>query len=97
MRRIFKYPVEIADVFAFSSFVGARPLAVQMQRGNPFVWMMVDDERQKTEHQFKIIGTGHPIDMPMIWWKYVGTFQTDGGDLVWHLFWHDDESMEAAT
>ena len=85
MKRVFKYAVPVAGYYTIAKMPhNAEILTVQMQRGEPFVWAMVDDEdAPKYQRIFRWLGTGHPADDAG---KYVGTIQLDGGALIFHLF-----------
>lgn len=62
-------------------------LALQTQQGKPCLWVLVDPNKPKETEIFEIYGTGHPIHYDMgIDREYVGTWQEQGGLLVWHLF-----------
>lgn len=66
---------------------GAEVLSVQVQHNVPCLWALVDPEMQKEERTFEVFGTGHSIKYDMgVERKYIGTFQLDGGYLVFHLF-----------
>lgn len=87
MRTIHKYEV-VADIFAgfvIDMPIGAEPLSVQMQRGRPVLWALVNPEAPKVRRRFITVGTGHVFsehhDV-----TFVGTFQMNDGDLVFHLF-----------
>jgi len=84
MRTIYKYPVLAIDEFAVEAHADFAPLCVQVQGGAPFVWAVVDPETPPTKQVFQLRGTGHPLRNVG---RYVGTFQQDGGALVFHLFW----------
>ena len=47
MLTIFKYPVPIEDHFILELPKNAKILAVQIQRGAPQLWAMVDSETEK--------------------------------------------------
>ncbi len=84
---IWKYPVRNLSRFTLSVPVRARVLAVQKQRGQPQIWMLVDPEALCEERVFRVIGTGHQYSASeMESWTYHGTFQTREGGFVWHLF-----------
>lgn len=84
---VWKYPVRNLSRFTLSVPVGACVLAVQKQRGQPQIWMLVDPEALCEEKVFRVIGTGHQYSASeMESWTYHGTFQTCEGDFVWHLF-----------
>jgi len=80
--RIFKYPINIGKT-DIGLPVGSYVLSVQMQNGQPCVWVMLDpDDENKTVATFEVVGTGHDIDRTDK--GFVGTFQD--GAFVWHLF-----------
>ena len=86
MKTIFKYPVPMEDEFEIMLPRGTEILSVQVQRGKPYFWALVDqDEKKSAYRKFRLAGTGHPID----WnndYRFIGTFQLDGGNLIFHLF-----------
>ncbi len=82
--RIFKYPLRVADEVTIPLPAGAQVLTVQVQRGQPCLWAMVDLQVVAEPRSFYIIGTGHP--MPQLASRYVGTFQLIDGDLIFHVF-----------
>lgn len=84
MTTIWRFPFEITDSFTISMPGHAQVLDVQLQRGQPTLWALVDQGAELRERRFAIHGTGRPIEG----WpgKFVGTFQMLEGALVWHLF-----------
>lgn len=66
---------------------GARILCVQAQRGEPHLWALVDVSKEEEARVFQVFATGEPIaeDMGQSW-DYLGTFQLEGGVLVFHAF-----------
>jgi hypothetical protein len=85
---IHKYPLEMADEFTIDMPKDARILSVQMQRGVPMIWALVDTTEKEVSHRFALRGTGH--DCSGLYYAFVGTFQTGNG-LVFHLFDLGDE------
>lgn len=83
MRRVFKYPLPVQDAFTLSLPVGAQLLSVQVQRGEPMLWALVDDRAGLEARHFMIRGTGHDADAVG---SYVGTFQLADGAFIGHLF-----------
>jgi hypothetical protein len=63
---------------------GAKLLAVQEQRGEAQLWALVDPGAKTYPRTFRVYGTGH--DLPDDPGQYVGTFQMNGGALVFHVF-----------
>lgn len=86
MKAVFKYPVDLTDYFTINMPQGSEVLTVQMQGVvmQPYVWALVDTDNPPAPVHFRLAGTGHPIDDTID--KYVGTFQLQGGTLVFHLF-----------
>jgi hypothetical protein len=85
MKRIYKYPIPITDEFTLELPIGAEILTFQTQHNKPHIWALIDPEREFETVGFRLFGTGHPVeDADTL--KYIGTTQTEGGLLVWHLF-----------
>lgn len=81
---IFKYPVTVAFTFEVAMPAGAKVLCVQTQRGAPFIWALVDPDAKLEPRRFQLYCTGQTCLSPAQ--EYVGTFQMQGGSLVFHLF-----------
>lgn len=64
--------------------VGATLLTVQMQGNTPMLWAQIWPGKPIERRVLDVYGTGHI--MPLDPGKYVATFQTGGGALVWHVF-----------
>jgi len=89
MKTVWKYPFPIEDRFELEIPECARILTVDVQHGQPCVWIQVATDRKKETRLFRIFGTGHPIDDDKAEgyaFEYVGTFQILGGDFVGHLY-----------
>jgi hypothetical protein len=84
MQTIYKYPLSRLDVEDIEMPQGAKPLAVQVQGGQPCLWALVDPDRPKEVRRFLTFGTGHPVSENV--GAYLGTFQLIAGSLVFHLF-----------
>lgn len=87
-RVIWKYRLAITDVQRIMMPRIREPLCIQMQNGEPCLWMLVspDPQLQQTQMAIRCIGTGHECDG---WEKipetgYLGTVQTP--PFVWHFF-----------
>ena len=82
---VYKYPV-MPGPFKLQLPHGARILDVQMQAGNPQMWVLLNPDDRRVERTFYTIGTGHTIagvrydDL-----RHRGTFQMADG-LVFHVF-----------
>lgn len=82
MLTIWKYPIPIQGEFTLNMPKGARVLTVQLQYGEPMIWMLVDLTVERHDRVFALVGTGYAVPAG----DYVGTFQLMGGNLVYHLF-----------
>lgn len=86
-RAIWKYPITARAEFTLEMPEGRFEfLSIQMQNGEPCMWVIVDPTQRKVPHKFRVVPTGeefhrgNPLFMP-----YLGTFQPLNG-LVFHLF-----------
>lgn len=97
MQVIWKFKLRPApDVNEFELPRGAQVLTVQVQRGEPHMWVLCDPSptAPKTLRRFVVVGTGHEFELPnfelsngpVMFNGYVGTFQLEGGALVFHVF-----------
>ncbi len=88
MKSIHKYKLTIGDELVVEMPEGARLLDVQVQRGEPCLWALVDTSAPPKKRHLAIRGTGHAADgLESV--VYVGTFQLQGGGLIFHLFDRD--------
>ncbi len=85
MKTIYKYRLSIEEEQTIEMPEGAEVLTVQTQGGVPCVWAKLDHEKPLKVYKFVLIGTGHCIEDGFEG-KYIGTFQKQGGTLVFHLF-----------
>ncbi len=83
MAVIWKYLVKPGR-FTLDVPLGAVPLAVQVQGGEPVLWLQVEPSRPMMPMAFRTISTGSQFEAAEV--LYVGTFQLEGGALVFHLF-----------
>lgn len=83
MKTIWKYTLEITAQQTIRIPEGAKILCVQTQFNKPFIWADVDPDFTKAERIFLITPTGGPVPSHS---EYIGTFQIDGGQLVFHLY-----------
>jgi len=79
---IYKYP--IGPVTDLQLPEGAEILCVQAQYGIPCIWVKVDTMKSYKSRQIRVYGTGYVLSDECQ--KYIGTFQLDGGHLVFHVF-----------
>lgn len=88
---IWKFELPLVGDIKLKMPVDADLLCVQLQRGNPCLWIECDPESPRVHRNFQWVGTGHETSRIGI---YVGTVQLAGGDLVLHLYdlGHDDDA-----
>ncbi len=92
MTKIYKYVLETTDSQYVNMPAEAEVLCVQTQHGTPCIWARVDPDAPTHPRRFLVFGTGHEITgYPG---RYVGTYQIDGGALIFHVYeeCQDDES-----
>lgn len=87
MLTIWKESIPITDSFGIALPKDAKTLSVQPQGGQVCIWFLCDPQNVKLLRQFRIFGTGHPIE-ELEGFRFVGTFQLPVG-LVFHLFERD--------
>ena len=83
---IWKYELELTAVQMIAMPRNAWLLTVQIQRGKPCLWVLIDENDDRKEQRLiRTLGTGHliPDDAPG---DYISTYQIVGGDLVFHVF-----------
>lgn len=87
MKTIYKYELLPAGSNAISIEMaeGAEILCAQSQFAGAFLWALVDPVRPLVKRYFHVFGTGHRIDEALSL-QYIGTFQLEGGVLVFHVF-----------
>lgn len=87
MNAIWKYEIPLVGRPVVQMPKGARPLAVREQQGALCVWMAVDPQADMVPHPFRVVGTGHPVGMPLasLHVFHVDTVLMSDG-LVWHVF-----------
>lgn len=88
MRQIWKFELQLVtgEIQSIAMPGGAIPLTVQMQNGKPVLWATVETESPPAEQKFYLAWTGKPLIPQPLYDAYIGTFQTNDGMLVWHLF-----------
>jgi hypothetical protein len=83
MSVIYKYTLAITDEQQVMVPNGGVFLTVQTQNGEAQLWAVVDPDRPTESRKILMCGTGNP--MPPVG-RYLGTFQSHGGRLVFHVF-----------
>ena len=83
MKKIFKYELHpLKKTICTHALV--KFISVQVQRGIPCIWAEVNDSNETVEVEFQTIPTGGKV--PDMSFNYLGTFQLDGGNLVFHVY-----------
>ncbi len=82
---IYKYQIQTTDEQTIRMPKGSRVLCVQIQRKVPCIWVQVDPEATLVDTVIHVHGTGHPMPEVMNR-QYVGSYQMNFGDLVFHVF-----------
>lgn len=85
MKTVYKYKVCLEDVQILDLPKGAEILSVQHQHMSGLcLWALVDPSQELENVKIRIAGTSHPIKEDIV--NYIGTFQLQGGALVFHAF-----------
>ena len=82
--RIFKYNLTTAEYQEVEMPGGAEILTLQLQFDAPVVWARVNTSHPPEKRRFAVYGTGNPISAAPQ--KYVGSFQQEKGEFVFHVF-----------
>lgn len=84
---VWKFQLRVEDRQIVEMPRGARILSVQSQDGlTPCMWALVNPKAPLEARAFAIFGTGHLVSNEFTADKFIGTVQTMGGSLVWHVF-----------
>ena len=84
MRKVWKYEVELIDIFSIEMPIGAEILCVQVQRNVPQIWALVYPRAPTRRRRFRLAGTDHPLKEDNLY--YIGSFQMAEETLIFHLF-----------
>jgi len=85
MKKIYKYKINLIGKQTVKLPLASEILDIQPQLGEIYLWALVDPESTLVlDRVFHIFGTGHKINVDKL--KHISTFQTQGGELVWHAF-----------
>lgn len=80
---IYKYPLKVSDEQTILLPKGAQMLTVQIQNGQPCLWVLIDPSNLPESRKVFIRGTAQDVTGLG---RYISTFQIYGGDLVFHVF-----------
>lgn len=84
-RIVWKFTLRSVGVSTLAVPRGATPLSVDQQRQTLCVWMLCDPDEPRVARCVRVVETGEPL-APAESVKYIGTVQTDGQQLVYHVF-----------
>lgn len=83
---IWKFPLEVTDEQIIEMPMPGQSLSVQIQDGIPCLWALVNPGSPRCRVRVQTFGTGNPIDEDSPLGQFVGTYQLQGGSLVFHVF-----------
>ena len=83
-KKIFKFELETTDFQEVNMHLGAEILYMATQHEKPCIWALVNPKAPLIKRTFEIFGTGHTI--PDEYRKYIGSYQLNNGQLVFHCF-----------
>ena len=96
MKTILKYEVKLGlrgdreetlHPWRINTYRGAKLLDVQMNFGQPVMWMEVDTDEMKEPKYFRIFATGEPMPTAEgLVMEHRATLQINRGEWVWHLY-----------
>ena len=96
VKKIFKHPVEIDDESTIKLPAGAHILSIKEQHNNIVLYAVVPfpiQEDVMKKITIKMVGTGHDIDFDIKDYEFLGTVSLHGGELMFHVFYHDHGYM----
>ena len=84
MKSIWKFALKVIDEQLIEMPVDAEILDIQVQNGTPCLWARIDPKADKVNRFIITHGTGHNV--PETTGKHIGSYQIEGGSLVFHVF-----------
>lgn len=86
MKVIYKYSLDVPyPIFVITLPVEAEVIAIQNQKGAPYMWVLQDLEGNGPFEHRKFVKIGKD-DYIADNYKHIATLQELEGDLVWHYF-----------
>jgi hypothetical protein len=87
MLKVYKYEIEIKDIFEIEMPSRAKILKVETQYNKPCMWVLVNPDHELVVRKFRFAGTGHSIEGSNInEYNHISTFQMQDGALIFHIF-----------
>jgi hypothetical protein len=84
MKKVYKYPLQPTDKQMIPLPKDAKIIHLDVQRGIPCIWALVDPDLPLEPIMIYTYGTGHEINEEGL--LYIGSYQLLGGDIVFHAF-----------
>lgn len=92
-KQVHKYTLPIEDWCTIQMPCDAEVLCVQVQHGVPRIWARVSPNAPMQPRHFRVAGTGHDLGSNV--GRYIGTFQLEWGQLVFHVFEEQGKQHDA--
>ena len=86
MLKVYKYEIPIQDEFSLTMDKNAKILKVENQGDKPYMWALVDPDKEMITRKFLFVGTGQRIDYCQPQLKHISTFQSQEGSYIFHIF-----------
>lgn len=90
MKTIWKFPLDAKAINEIEMPAETEILTVQTQNETACMWALVDvtsfPKAKKEKRRFATFGTGHTIPENCKKENYIGSFQLQGGALIFHVF-----------
>ena len=93
---VWKWPLLMTPEQELELPANAHILCVQMQGPQPCLWALVDATLPTERRKIVLAGTGNEDETLGRRLNYLGTFQTNHGTYVWHVF-EDVDAAELAN
>lgn len=86
MKKIFKYNLLCIGSQTIDLPYSIEIISVIEQRGEIVVYGIIDTEDVKYPREFRVYGTGHPLDEDIEDFIFLDTVSTEKGILILHIF-----------
>ncbi len=83
---IYKYPFVINNEVILDMPSLARILTVQVQKGTPCLWALINPAAEFQKRVLRIYGTGHDIPESLTNLTYISSIQLASETLIFHVF-----------
>lgn len=84
IKRIYKYPFLIGDIFEIEMPEDAVILWLASQNNIQYIWALVEIDKPKIKRTFRIYGTGYDFELDDNSYSYIGSFNDH--IFIWHVF-----------